>query len=150
MTEDKIEENALEILQSIGWQVIHGPDILATSDQQGERTPTDGVIENRVRSALARLNPDVSASALGEAYKKIVRSNEPDLLHDNRQFHQLAIDGVDIETRIDDEVLNPCKVGVACWRCAILPADIVLERFTAPVTDVKRRVCDHKVGFKIR
>jgi hypothetical protein len=27
MTEDKVEQNALEILASLGWQVLHGPEI---------------------------------------------------------------------------------------------------------------------------
>lgn len=138
MTEDKIEQNALEILQSIGWQVLHGPDILTTSDQAGERNPTDAVMENRVRSALARLNPDASPEALDEAYKKIIRSNEPDLLHDNRQFHQLAIDGVDIETRVDGEV-RTVKVSILDFANPDNNEFVAINQYTIMQGDYHRR-----------
>lgn len=104
MTEDQIEQNALELLASLGWQVLHGSDILTTSDQQGERRPVDAVIDQRLKNALKRINLDLNESALDEAYKKVLRSNEPDLLHDNRQFHNLLVNGIDIENRQGDEI----------------------------------------------
>jgi type I restriction enzyme R subunit len=138
MNEDKIEQNSLEILQLLGWQIIHGPDILTTPDQHGERTPTDAVIENRVRSALARLNPDVSADALDEAYKKIIRSNELDLLYDNRQFHQLVIDGVDIETRVDGEA-RTLKVNIFDFTNLDNNEFVAINQYTIMQGDYHRR-----------
>lgn len=100
MNEDKIEQNALEILQEIGWQVLHGPDLLTTPGLTGERSPTDAVLEARLRAAIARINPHLNAEAQGEALKKFVRTSEPDLLHDNRAFHSLLVNGVDVEYRL--------------------------------------------------
>jgi len=104
INENKVEVFVIEILQVLGWQVLHGPDILASPDNEGERNPTDAVIERRLRKSLIQINPDVEQGAIEEAYKKILRSNEPDLLNDNRQFHQILVDGIDIESRIDDEM----------------------------------------------
>jgi type I restriction enzyme R subunit len=100
MDEDKIEQNALEILQEIDWHVLHGPDLLATPERAGERSPTDAVLEARLRAAIARINPHLNAEALDEAFKKFVRTSEPDLLHDNRAFHTLLVNGVDVEYRL--------------------------------------------------
>ena len=104
MNEDKVEKNALEVLANMGWQILHGPDLLTTPDHEGERLPTDALLESRLRRALISINAGVEQQVVDEAVKKIIRSNEPDLLHDNRQFHQLLFDGVDIETRADDEI----------------------------------------------
>lgn len=98
MTEDKVEIEALEILEGLGWKILHGPEI--GSDGSGERQYTDAVLEQRLHDAIARLNPHIPESALNEAFKKVVRCSEPDLLLDNRDFHKLLVDGVDVEYRL--------------------------------------------------
>lgn len=112
MTEDKIEQNALEILQSIGWTSLYGPDILAAVGTSGERKPTDAVLEARLSEAIARLNPHIPAAAQLEALKKVVRGSEPDLLHDNLSFHKLLVEGVDVEYRLPngDVKTEPVKI----------------------------------------
>lgn len=138
MTEDKIEQNTLEILAELGWQVLHGPDILTTPDHAGERNPTDAVIEHRLKQALARINPGVEQNALDEAFKKIMRSNEPDLLHDNRQFHQMLVDGIDIESRIGDEV-RTVKVDLFDFDNPENNEFVAINQFTIMQGDYHRR-----------
>jgi len=138
MTEDKVEQISLEMLASLGWQVLHGPDILTTPDQQGERKPTDTIIENRLKNALALLNPDITANSLEEAYKKVLRSNEPDLLHDNRQFHQLLFDGVDIESRLGGEI-RTVKVNLFDFDKPDNNEFLAINQFTIMQGDYHRR-----------
>lgn len=138
MTEDKIEQNALEILTELGWRVLHGPDILTTPDHVGERNPTDAVIGQMLQQALARINPEVDQNALGEAIKKIMRSNEPDLLHDNRQFHQMLVDGIDIESRIGDEV-RTVKVNLIDFENPNNNQFVAINQFTIMQGDYHRR-----------
>ena len=73
MTEDHIEQHALDILRDLGWRVLHGPDI--GPDGSCERKYSDVVLENRLREALVRLNPEMPQTAINEAFGKVVRSS---------------------------------------------------------------------------
>lgn len=108
MTEDKIEQNALEILAAMGWQVLFGPDI--GPDGSNERAYTDAALNHRVDAAVYRINPYIPAAAQAEAIKKALRVAEPSLLLDNRQFHRLLTEGVDVEFRNEQGELRTDKV----------------------------------------
>jgi len=71
LTESDIEEAALAWLEDAGWRIAHGPDISPDGDtltptlSQGERKSySEVVLVQRLRDALARLNPDLPADAL--------------------------------------------------------------------------------------
>ena len=58
LTEADVEAAALEWLAALGWQTAHGPDI--GPGAPGEERADYGavVLEQRLRDALARLNPE--------------------------------------------------------------------------------------------
>ncbi len=59
LSESTVEAVALAWLESLGWTVRHGPDI-APDPPAAERTGYgEVVLPERLRSALARLNPDL-------------------------------------------------------------------------------------------
>ena len=65
LTEATVEAAALAYLESLGWTIARGPDIAAE-----ERASYGQVIlEQRLRNALARLNPSLPASALDDAFR---------------------------------------------------------------------------------
>jgi type I restriction enzyme R subunit len=99
MTEDKIEQESLKILAEQGWTILHGPEI--GPDGSGERKYTDAALESRLRTAIAKLNLHIPEPALEEAFKKVVRTSEAELLLDNRNFHNLLVNGVDVEYRTE-------------------------------------------------
>jgi type I restriction enzyme R subunit len=98
MTEDKIEQNSLEILAELGWAILNGPNI--GPDGTNERQYSDVVLKSRLQTSLERINPEVSGGAAEAAIAKILRSTSPDQLIDNRQFHELLVNGVDVESRM--------------------------------------------------
>ena len=57
------------------------------------------VLEGRLRDALARLNPDLPAEALDDAFRKLLRPEGPTLEAQNRAFHRMLVDGVTVEYR---------------------------------------------------
>ena len=62
-TESVVEDAALTWLQALGYEVLQGPDI-AAGEPAGERADLghrDVVLEGRLKQALVRLNPDLSA-----------------------------------------------------------------------------------------
>ena len=56
-------------------------------------------MERRLRDALAILNPDLPASALDDAYRKLTRPEGSTLEARNRAFHQMLVGGMEVEFR---------------------------------------------------
>ncbi len=111
MTENHIEQAALEILKELGYEVLFGPDIGPVSaGGSGERERyQDVVLVGRLRAAVERLNPGLPEAAREEVVRKVVRESTPDAILDNRQFHLLLVDGVDVEYRHEDGELRTEK-----------------------------------------
>ena len=101
ITEADVEAAALDWLAGLGWQVAHGPDI-APGDSGAERADYGQVVlERRLRDALARLNPDLPATAREDALRKLTRPAGATLEARNRAFHRLLVEGVTVEHRVD-------------------------------------------------
>ncbi len=103
-TESVVENATLGWLESLGYAVLHGPDI-ATGEPAAERNDQnyrDVVLEGRLRQALARLNPDLPPETLEDAYRKLTRTDAPSLLEHNRAVHRMLVDGVTVEYRRKD------------------------------------------------
>lgn len=97
LNESAIEEATLEILAELGYATAYGPE-LASDGVAPERTSySDVILDGRLRSALARLNPRLPAEALDEAVRKLSRVDSPNLLLVNHQCHQYLVEGVPVE-----------------------------------------------------
>lgn len=103
-TEDLLEEAVIEILKELDYQYEFGPDI----GHDGERPERQGykevILEQRLRDALVKLNRHLPEEALEEAYRKIITFNSPALTENNKQFHTLLVEGVDVTFRKNGEI----------------------------------------------
>jgi type I restriction enzyme R subunit len=100
--ESIIEEATLSWLESIGYSIKNGLDI-APGEPAAERTDYGQVIlADRLRQALARLNPAIPAEALDDAFRKLTHPEGPTLEARNQQVHRWLIDGVTVEYRHKD------------------------------------------------
>ena len=97
MNESDVELAALAWLQSLGYELLHGPEI--GPDQPGaERTDYGKVVlEGRLRQALQRLNPTIPPDALEEAFRKLTRPDLPSLIANNHIIHKYLVEGVPVE-----------------------------------------------------
>ena len=111
-TESEVEDAALDWLAGCGWSVAHGPDI--APDAPGAERADYGavVLEGRLRGALERLNPDLPAEALDDAYRKLTRPEGATVEARNRAFHRMVVDGVTVEHRTDDGHIRGAQVRV--------------------------------------
>ena len=55
----------------------------------------------RLRKAIATLNPHIPENAREQAIQKVLRIYSPDLIHNNETFHQLLIEKVKIPYQQD-------------------------------------------------
>ena len=111
-TESDVEDAALDWLAGLGWGIAHGPDI--APDAPGAERADYGavVLERRLRGALARLNPDLPAEALDDAFRKLTRPEGATVEVRNRAFHRMIVDGVTVEHRTDDGHIRGAQVRV--------------------------------------
>jgi len=71
LTESTVEQAALAWLENAGWPVKNGAEI-APGEPTAERDDYDQmVLAQRLRDALVRLNPDLPAEALEDAFRKL-------------------------------------------------------------------------------
>ena len=104
MVESEVEQAALAWLESLGYVVLHGPEI-AQGEATAERSDPnyrDVVLERRLRQALVRLNPDLTPDAVDDAFRKLIRADAPSLLERNRAVHRMLVDGITVEYRRAD------------------------------------------------
>src|SRR5512141_1972114 len=103
-SESVVEAAALGWLEALGYAVLHGPDIAAGEPAAERSDPNyrEVMLQGRLRQALIRLNPDLPAEALEDAYRKLTRTDAPALLERNRAVHRMLVDGVTVEYRRKD------------------------------------------------
>ena len=111
-TESVVESAALAWLKSIGWQVAHGPDIGPDMPAAERRDYGEVVLSQRLRDALARLNPELPAEALDDAFRKLASPEGADLVQRNRTLHRLLVDGVTVEYRSADGGIRGAQARV--------------------------------------
>jgi type I restriction enzyme R subunit len=68
------------------------------------------VLRKRFEDAVARLNPDLPLAARQDAVRRVMQSERPSLLEENRRLHRLMTEGVDVEYYAEDGTLTAGKV----------------------------------------
>ncbi|MGB4285201.1 MAG: type I restriction endonuclease, partial [Bacteroidales bacterium] len=111
ITENSIEEFAIELLEKLGYESVYGPDIApdnefstsfgATSDKRESYEQV--LLNNRLRKALKRINRNMPADVLEDAIKEIQRIHSPELLTNNETFHRFLTEGIPVSKRVDGE-----------------------------------------------
>ena len=102
IVESTVESAALAWLSELGWQVKHGPEIAPEGLFAERQDYGQVVLEQRLRDALARLNPDLPPEALEDAFRKLVNPPGATLEQRNRALHRMLVDGVTVEYRRPD------------------------------------------------
>ncbi|CAN5735629.1 hypothetical protein BH18PSE1_BH18PSE1_08480 [soil metagenome] len=112
VTESVVEQAALAWPESAGWSVKNGAEI-APGEPAAERGDYGQVVlEERLRDALARLNPALPAEALEDAFRKLTRPEGAELVARNRTLHRLLVDEVTVEYRTADGEIRGAQVRV--------------------------------------
>jgi type I restriction enzyme R subunit len=82
-----------------GWTYVHGP-ALAPDAPSVERTLwSDVVLVERLRIAVARINPHLPPDAVRRACDLVLSSTSPVVIEDHRSFHELLLAGVPVSYR---------------------------------------------------
>jgi type I restriction enzyme R subunit len=102
-TETHVEEATLNWLEEdLGYAVLHGPNIAPEGPNPERLSYGDALLVERFQSALARLNPHLSPEVREEVLRKVLQSETPSLVEENRRFHQMLVEGADVEIVRED------------------------------------------------
>ncbi|MCI2430520.1 type I restriction endonuclease subunit R [Candidatus Acetothermia bacterium] len=112
MTESTVESAALAWLKGVGWQIAHGLEIAPDQVLAERRDYSEVVLAQRLRDALARLNPQLPAEALEDAFRKLTRPEGADLIQRNQAVHRLLVNGVNVEYRTAEGEIRGAQVRV--------------------------------------
>ncbi|AFY60090.1 type I restriction endonuclease subunit R [Synechococcus sp. PCC 6312] len=139
VTEDDIEQVLIEQLQHLGYHYL--PDSVANPDGTAPERESyaDVILPQRLRDALDRLNPTIPATARDDAFKKLIATEKPNLIEENRRLHQLLIEGIDVEFYSDDGTIRGDKVYAIDFAQPEQNDWLVLNQFTVIEAGQNRR-----------
>jgi type I restriction enzyme R subunit len=104
---------------------------MVPGEPSGERGDyTQVVLEGRLRDAFSRLNPGLPPEALDDAFRKLTRPQDADLLSRNRYLHRLLVDGVAVEYRAADGSIRGAQVRVIAFDDAGANDFLAVNQFT--------------------
>lgn len=103
-TEDLLEEAAIEILQNLGYDYASGLELSPGGSQVEREDYKEVILLPRVQNALRLINAELPEEALEEAYRRIITFNNPNLIENNRSFHQLMTEGIEVSYKENDEI----------------------------------------------
>jgi type I restriction enzyme R subunit len=136
VSESIVEQAALAWLESVGWAIRRGVEI-APGEPRAERDDYGQVmLSQRLRDALARLNPDLPADALEDAFRRLTRPEGADLIHTNRAVHRLLVDGVTVEYRSPEGEIRGAQARVIDFDNAPNNDLVAINQFS--ITENKR------------
>lgn len=99
ITESHIEELAIEILESQGYQY------LSPEGQESERENlSEVVLKKRLKNAIDRINAGKSEIVRDKAFKAALNLASQNLVENNEQFHRMLTDGIDAEFLSGEDV----------------------------------------------
>jgi len=103
VTEDQLEQEALGWLAELGWQHHHGQTIAPDAENAQRSDYRQTLLRERLAAAIARLNPQLPASAREDALQQVLNLGLPAQLAANRAFHKLLVNGVPVQFQKDGE-----------------------------------------------
>lgn len=110
LSEAEVEQALLAQFQALGY-CIEGEEDIGPDGRRPEReSHGEVVLRKRFEEAVARLNPALPQEARADAVRRVLQSELPSLLEENRRLHKLMTEGVDVEYYADDGTLAAGKV----------------------------------------
>lgn len=97
LNEDAVEYSLIEILREKGYTYYHDSTIAPGAEYQRRQTLSDVILEEELKEALKKLNPNVPEGALKEAYQHILHLGSSDIMTNNEKFHKFLTDGITVE-----------------------------------------------------
>jgi len=138
--ESIVENAAIEWFEDLGYASVHGPDIAPETPGSERESYEDVLLVDRLRAALVTINPVVPADTLDGVIRRLQRPESPSLIENNRAFHTMLRDGVDVEYRLPDGSTRGDKVWLFDFASPDRNDWLVVNQFTVVETKGSNRL----------
>ncbi len=139
LSEAAVELALLEQLRGLGYSIEQEENI-GPDGHRPERDSHDVVVlQRRLEDAVALLNPGMPLDARQDAIRKVMQSELPSMLEENRRIHKLMTEGVDVEYYADDGTLTAGKVSIINFERPEQNDWLVVSQFVVIVGQYNRR-----------
>lgn len=112
LSEAAVEQALLDQLLAHGYSIERDEDIGPDGPRPERGSHDEVILKKRLSDAVTRLNPEIPMQARQDAIGKVMQSELPSLLEENRRLHKLMTEGVDIEYYALDGTLTAGKVAL--------------------------------------
>ncbi|KIH78190.1 type I restriction enzyme, R subunit [Geoalkalibacter ferrihydriticus] len=106
ITEDHLEQLCLDWFRTGGYATAFGPDLAPDGGTPERRDYQQTILTERLLAALQKINPHIPFAILEDAAQLVTKPESPVLIHNNRAFHKLLLEGVPVEYRDNDDIQN--------------------------------------------
>jgi type I restriction enzyme R subunit len=139
LSEAQLEAALLAQLTVLGYACA-SDDLIGPDGKQPERDAYDEVVlKTRLAAAVARLNPALPPEPQADAVRRLIQSELPSLLEENRRLHRVLTEGADVEYYADDGTLTAGKVRLLDFDNTANNDWLAVQQFVVVAGQVKRR-----------
>lgn len=103
LTEQHLENLCLDWFRAGGYNFAYGPDISHDGDTPERSDYQQVILTGRLITCLQKINPHIPLETLEEAALTVTKPESLVLIHNNRAFHKLLLEGVSVEYTEGDE-----------------------------------------------
>jgi type I restriction enzyme, R subunit len=90
----------------VGYGVASGLAIGPDSNKPERASYGDILLKRRLQVAIAKLNPYLSPETRAEVFAKLIQSEMPSIIEENRRLHRYLVEGVPVEVRRPDGTIS--------------------------------------------
>jgi type I restriction enzyme R subunit len=137
--ESDVEEATLEWFQELGYQTEFGPSIAPEGPYPERASYTDVVLIERLKESLFRLNKSLPKTAIEDAIRQVTIPKQIALIENNRAFHKMITDGVDVSFHDQTGRLVHSQVRLFDFNEPTNNDYLVVNQFTVVESRVEKR-----------
>jgi type I restriction enzyme R subunit len=139
LSEAAVEQMVLNHLVGLGYTVATDAEIGPDGKAPEREAYADVILVKRLVAAIEKLNPAIPAEARGDALRKVLATEKPSLVEENRRLHKLMVEGVDVEFYSEDGTIRGDKVRLIDFENLDANDWLATGQFTVVEGNINRR-----------
>lgn len=138
ITEDAVEQVAIELLESVGFSYIYGP-IIAPDGEAPERSRFDDVLLlGRLKNAIEKINHSLPQEAKDQALRQVLNLPSQNIIDNNESFHRMLTEGIEVEY-MGEQGIKGDKIWLIDYENITNNEFLVCNQFTVIENNINKR-----------